>query len=164
MPDAEPDPPPPVLRTPGWVPDAMLRAMERAAHRAFAWGRSAEGAADAAREVALAHMPAAPMPMIAEAVTAVVPDPEGWNGRRAPAAGTPVASEAEVIESLSYALRFGEDGKRNSGGNDFIAPMAAERLARHLRLSGFVVTRPPRAPVGPSSFGASNPGRPDVSP
>ena len=108
-------------------------------------------------------MPAAPMPMIAEAVAAVVPDPEAWTHRRGPA-GAPVASDAEVIESLSYALRFGEDGKRNSGGNDFIAPMAAARLARHLQLSGFVVTRRPRAPIGPSPFGASNPGRPDASP
>jgi len=161
MPDAEPDPPSPVLRKPSWVPDAMLRAMEQAAHRAFAWGRTAEGAA-AAREVALAHMPAAPMPMIAEAVAAVVPDPEGWTDRRDPA-GAPTASRAEVVEALSYALRFGEDGKRNSGGNDFIAPLAAERLARHLRSVGLVVTRPPRAPIGPSPFGASNPGARDAA-
>ena len=108
-------------------------------------------------------MPAAPMPMIAEAVAAVVPDPEGWTGRRGPAAGAPVASQAEVVEALSYALRFGECGKRNGGGNDFIAPMAAERLARHLRSVGLVVTRPPRPPIGPSPFGASNPGIRDAA-
>ena len=161
--DAEPEAPPPVLRKPSWLTAAVLHAMEKAAHRAFAWSRTAEGAAAAAREVALAHMPAAPMPMIAEAVAAVVPDPEGWNGRRDPA-GSPVASQAEVVEALSYALRFGESGKRNSGGNDFIAPMAAERLARHLRSVGLVVTRPPRPPIGPSPFGASNPGAPDAVP
>jgi hypothetical protein len=136
--DAEPDPPP-VVRKPSWMPEATLHAMEQAAHRASGWNRAAEAAA------------------------AVVPDPEGWTGRRHPA-GAPVAGQAEVVESLVNALRFGEDGKRNSGGNDFIAPMAAERLARHLTLSGFVVTRPPRAPPGPSPFGGSNPGRPDASP
>lgn len=141
----------------------MLRAMEQAAHRAFAWGRTAEGAAAAVREVALAHMPAAPMRMIAEAVAAVVPDPEGWTHRRS-AAAAPAATQAEVVEALCYALRFGEDGKKNSGGNDFIAPMAAARLARHLSLSGFVVIRPPRAPPGPSPFGGSNPRRPDAAP
>lgn len=45
--------------------------------RALARDRTAQNAAEAAREVARAHMPAATMAMLAEAVAAVLPDPEG---------------------------------------------------------------------------------------
>ena len=57
-----------------------MRAMVAARERMLTWGRDALAAAEAAREVALSHYPALPLPMIAEAVAAVVPDPCGIGG------------------------------------------------------------------------------------
>ncbi len=55
--------------------------------------------------------------------------------------GLMAASPEEIAEALSYALRFDERGKPRRGGWDFAAGLAAERLAEHLRRSGFVVMR-----------------------
>ncbi len=54
----------------------------------------------------------------------------------------------EIIETLSFALRY--DGRRRVHlADSFMARVAAERLAEHLRLSGFVVMkRPPLKPHG----------------
>jgi hypothetical protein len=53
----------------------------------------------------------------------------------------------EVAQVLTYALRFGSDGKPRRTGWDFAAPLAAARLVRHLTLSGFIVMRrPPQRP------------------
>jgi hypothetical protein len=51
------------------------------------------------------------------------------------------ATPEEIAEALSYALRYDERGKPRKGGWDFAAGLAAERLADHLRRSGFVVMR-----------------------
>ena len=51
------------------------------------------------------------------------------------------ASSAEVTESLAYALRFDERGRPRSGGWEFAAAIAAERLVEHLERAGFVVLK-----------------------
>src|SRR3712207_3577695 len=76
MPDDAPEPSH-VPRKPAWLDDATLRAMEQTALRAQAFGRDAARVQAAARDVALAHMPSAPMGMIDEAVQAATPDPQG---------------------------------------------------------------------------------------
>ena len=80
MPDASQDAPP-APTVPPWLERATLAAMQHAMNRALAWSRTSEAAAEAAREVARAHLPAATMGMIAAAVAGVVPDPEGLTPR-----------------------------------------------------------------------------------
>jgi hypothetical protein len=49
------------------------------------------------------------------------------------------------MEALAFALQF--DGRRRMHHADsFVARIAAERLAEHLRASGFVVMKRPPAP------------------
>jgi hypothetical protein len=110
--------------------------------RMLAWGRDALAARDAVRELVLARQPALPLPMIEEAVAAVVPDAEGSTyAPPVPAEGERAATRAEVAETLSYALRFGLDGKPRRTGHEHIAPLAAAQLAEHLMRSGFSITR-----------------------
>lgn len=52
------------------------------------------------------------------------------------------ATREEVINSLSFALRFA-GRKRVHNADDFMARIAAEHLADHLARSGFVVSRGP---------------------
>lgn len=55
------------------------------------------------------------------------------------------ATPEEVAESLSFALRY--DGrKRVHTADDVMARIPAERLVRHLEMSGFVLTKKPPAP------------------
>ena len=56
------------------------------------------------------------------------------------------ASEAEVAETLAFALRFDERGRPRSGASPFVAAIAAEWLVQHLRRSGFVVLKDRKAP------------------
>jgi hypothetical protein len=51
------------------------------------------------------------------------------------------ATREEIAEALSYALRYDERGKPRRGGWEFASALAAERLADHLRRSGFVIMR-----------------------
>ena len=52
------------------------------------------------------------------------------------------ATEAEIAESLSFALRY--DGrKRVNHADEMMARITAERLVRHLRESGFVLMKLP---------------------
>jgi hypothetical protein len=51
------------------------------------------------------------------------------------------ATPEEIADALSYALRYDERGKPRKGGWDFVAGLAAERLAEHLRRSGLIVMR-----------------------
>lgn len=51
------------------------------------------------------------------------------------------ASPEEITEAISYALRYDERGKPRKGGWDFAAGLAAERLAEHLKRSGFILFR-----------------------
>ena len=56
------------------------------------------------------------------------------------------ATPDEIEQSLSFALRF-EGRKRVHNGDELMATIVAERLVRHLELSGFVIMkRPPLSP------------------
>ena len=68
-----------------------------------------------------------------------------------PVADLAAATPEEIAEALSYALRFDERGKLRGGGWDFAAGLAAERLADHLRRSGFIIMR--ARPTRPHSAG-----------
>ena len=75
-------------------------------NRALAWNRTAHGAAEAARGVARAPMPAATMGMIVEAV---VPAPQGLASSGGPEWWGELLTEAspeDVASSLAYAMRF----------------------------------------------------------
>lgn len=62
------------------------------------------------------------------------------------------ATQEEVMESLAYALRYrGRKRVRDVDSDSFMARIAAERLAEHLALSGFVVMKKPPAPAPDSS-------------
>ena len=50
------------------------------------------------------------------------------------------ASVEEVMESLSFALRY-EGRKRVSHADEMMARITADRLLRHLAESGFVLMR-----------------------
>ncbi len=55
------------------------------------------------------------------------------------------ATAEEMAETLSFALRF--DGRRRvHTADDVMARITAERLVRHLELSGFVMMKKPPAP------------------
>ena len=62
-----------------------------------------------------------------------------------------------IRDALAFALRY--DGRRRvTTGDEFMAKITAERLVRHLELSGFVVMRgPPRQ--GHSTSGGRTGGR-----
>jgi hypothetical protein len=68
-----------------------------------------------------------------------------------PIADLAAATPEEIAEALSYALRFDERGEPRRGGWDFAAGLAAERLADHLRRSGFIIMR--GRPTRPHSAG-----------
>jgi hypothetical protein len=53
------------------------------------------------------------------------------------------AAWATLTESLSYALRFDERGKRRSTGSEHMAAIAAGELTRRLEAGGFVLMRRP---------------------
>jgi hypothetical protein len=68
-----------------------------------------------------------------------------------PPADLTAATPDEITEALSYALRFDARGKPRSSGGQMVASLAAERLAEHLALAGFVLMR--RRPAPPHSAG-----------
>ena len=54
---------------------------------------------------------------------------------------TPATAE-DIADSIAFALRF--DGrKRTTTGDEFMARITAQRLVRHLELSGFVLMKRP---------------------
>jgi hypothetical protein len=56
------------------------------------------------------------------------------------------ATREEVMDSLAHTMRCqGRRRVRDRHANSFMARIAAERLAEHLRLSGFVVMKRPPA-------------------
>ena len=56
------------------------------------------------------------------------------------------ATREEVMESLAHALRYqGRRRVRDPEADSFMAHIAAERLAEHLRLCEFVVMKRPAA-------------------
>ncbi len=64
------------------------------------------------------------------------------------------ATTDELVQALSYSLRFNERGKAHRMGADFVARIAAETLVKHLELAGFVVMKKPPggAPVAPYPY------------
>jgi hypothetical protein len=68
-----------------------------------------------------------------------------------PAADLAAATPDELIEALSYALRYDARGKPRPSGGQMVASLAAERLAEHLAMAGFVLMR--RRPAPPHSAG-----------
>jgi hypothetical protein len=68
-----------------------------------------------------------------------------------PPADLSAASSDELIEALSYALRYDARGKPRPTGGQMVASLAAERLMEHLKLAGFVLMR--RRPTPPHSAG-----------
>lgn len=147
----EPGPPRPPACPPWLRPDTHA-AMQAAFEREVAAGRGPSAAATAACAVLLESVETAagcPPPVAVER--------EGSDGTASPGgASTPGAETtggnavrrmdegeaAELVDALSYALRFDARGKpRRGGGFDFAADLAAEWLAEHLRRSNFVVLR-----------------------
>jgi hypothetical protein len=55
------------------------------------------------------------------------------------------ANLEEVAETLAFALRY-EGRRRVHHADTMMAEIAAERLARHLEQSGFVIMKRPQAP------------------
>jgi hypothetical protein len=88
-----------------WLHPLSLRAMQSAAAGALASG-SADAAAEAAREVALAHYPALPLPMIAEAVAEVIKQQRHGNGVPARPAPAPPTSGLRSRWSQAPAIGF----------------------------------------------------------
>ncbi len=132
-----------VGRVPAWLDVPTLRAMEAERARMLAWGRDALATRDAVRDLLLARRPSLPLAMIEAAVAAAVPDAEGLSySPPVPAEGERPATRAEVAETLSYALRFGLDGKPRGTGHEHFAPLAAAQLAEHLMRANFRITRP----------------------
>ena len=56
------------------------------------------------------------------------------------------ATAQEVAETLTSALRS-DGGERARPTDEFMARIAAERIVRHLELSGFVLMRRPPEPA-----------------
>lgn len=55
------------------------------------------------------------------------------------------ADDKDLVQSLTYALRFDRLGKRVSLHHEVMAHMAAERIVEALKLSGYVVMKGPPA-------------------
>jgi hypothetical protein len=56
------------------------------------------------------------------------------------------AARGDLVETLSYALRFSREGRRMHERDLLAANAAAEHLLEALERSGFVVMRAPPAP------------------
>ena len=57
------------------------------------------------------------------------------------------ATRDEVSQALGYALRFNRSGKSHRHATEMTARIAADVLAEHLELAGFVVMKKPPAPL-----------------
>lgn len=57
------------------------------------------------------------------------------------------ATRDEVSQALGYALRFNRSGKSHRHATEMTARIAADVLAGHLELAGFVVMKKPPAPL-----------------
>lgn len=56
------------------------------------------------------------------------------------------ATREELLDSLAFAMRYqGRRRVRDDHADSFMARVAAERLAEHLHLSGFVILKKPPA-------------------
>lgn len=147
---------------PPWLRPDTHDAMQAAFEREVAAGRGPSAAAAAACAVLLESVTAASGPTTPGGAKRAVSD-----GAAAPSTASSPGTElprgtahrrvdegeaAELVDALTYALRFDGRGKpRRGGGFDFAADLAAEWLAEHLRRSNFVVTR--RRPGTPHRAG-----------
>ena len=66
--------------------------------------------------------------------------------RIADAANLRAVIPQKVADTLSFALRF-DNHKRVHYVDDFRAQITAERIVRHLEMSGFVLLRKPPVPA-----------------
>ena len=57
------------------------------------------------------------------------------------------ATRDEVSDALGYALQFNRSGKAHRHAASDMARIAADVLAEHLELAGFVVMKKPPAPL-----------------
>lgn len=55
------------------------------------------------------------------------------------------ATRDEVSQALGYALRFNRSGKSHRHATEMTARIAADVMAEHLELAGFVVMKKPPA-------------------
>ena len=53
----------------------------------------------------------------------------------------------EVSDALGYALQFNRSGKAHRHASSYMARIAADILAEHLELAGFVVMKKPPSPL-----------------
>ena len=60
------------------------------------------------------------------------------------------ATRDEVSQALGYALRFNRSGKSHRHATEMTARIAADVLAEHLELAGFVAMKKPPAPWHPA--------------
>lgn len=67
------------------------------------------------------------------------------------------ATRDEVSDALGYALQFSRSGKPHRHAGSYTARIAADVLAEHLELAGFVVLKRPPAQA-PSAVSHPNPG------
>ena len=56
-------------------------------------------------------------------------------------------SDEELAQALSYALRFGPQGKPSRTAAELTAGVTSARLVEHLRRCGYTVTRSRGAPT-----------------
>ncbi len=54
---------------------------------------------------------------------------------------------ADLVQTLSFGLRFDTRGKGHRMGGDIMAVSLAQLLVQHLERSGYVVMRKPPAPL-----------------
>lgn len=60
------------------------------------------------------------------------------------------ARAEDVTALLSYALRFGLDGKPRRAASDFLAPLAAAQIYQHMERAGLVILQQPATQPHPS--------------
>jgi len=135
---------------PAWLEQRLINALDLTARRSLAWGQDARGAAQDVRERLLGLWPALPLTMVDEAVAWIVGDPEGLTAAPPCAGGRNEprpATREELTEALSFALRFGADGKPRRTGHEFLASLAAAQLTDHLMRSRFRILREPPVPA-----------------
>ena len=51
--------------------------------------------------------------------------------------------KGDLVQTLSYALRFDQTGKGVNSRDDVVAPLAAKRIVEALKLSRFVMMKKP---------------------
>ena len=64
------------------------------------------------------------------------------------------ATRDEITQALGYALQFNRSGKAHRHAASDMARIAADVLAEHLELAGFVVMKKPpaQAPAAPAPY------------